>query len=67
MEDKNSNLHEANTPSTSPPEPKSPSVPPPDKSPIQMKNEFEKIIGQYLESNPVIRDGTKTKELEIRF
>lgn len=67
MENKISNIHEANTPSTSPPELKSPSMPPPDKSPIQMKNEFEKIIGQYLESNPVIRDGTKTKELEIRF
>tara|TARA_B110000091_G_scaffold214503_1_gene268478 strand:- start:41 stop:3670 length:3630 start_codon:yes stop_codon:yes gene_type:complete len=94
MAEKNSNIDEARTPSTSPPEPRSPSMPPParspsmppparspsmpppvrspsmpppEKSPVQMKNDFEKIIEHYLESNPVIRDGTKIKELEIRF
>jgi hypothetical protein len=86
MEDNNSNIDEARTPSSSPheprsptmpppgksptmppPEPRSPTMPPPGKSPAQMKNDFEKIVELYLDSNPVLREGYKTKEFEVRF
>ena len=33
----------------------------------QNKEEFERIVGQYLESNPMISTNNKTSELEIRF
>ena len=33
----------------------------------QAKEEFESIVGQYLESNPIISTNNKTSELEIRF
>lgn len=34
---------------------------------MQKKAEFEKVVQQYLESNPLIKAGNKTNELEIRF
>jgi len=33
----------------------------------QKKEEFESIVRNYLESNPVVQTDRKTKELEIRF
>lgn len=33
----------------------------------QKKEEFEKIVGHYLESNPYIQTNRKSSELEIRF
>lgn len=39
----------------------------PDKSMKQKREEFERIIGHYLESNPVIASNRKISELEIRF
>lgn len=38
-----------------------------EKSQVQKKHDFEQIIQHYLESEPIISDGKKTKELEIRF
>ena len=39
----------------------------PNKTIAQMKNEFDNIVKQYLETNPVIRNNRKNNELEIRF
>ena len=33
----------------------------------QNKEDFERIVGQYLESNPMISTNNKVSELEIRF
>ena len=48
-------------------EPKTPSISPTEKTAVQKKAEFEKVVQQYLESNPLIKAGNKTNELEIRF
>ena len=64
---------EPKTPSISPPkdsQPQTPSISPPqqnEKTPVQKKADFENIVQQYLESNPMLRAGNKTNELEIRF
>ena len=41
--------------------------PPKHESIKQKTQEFEKIVKEYLESNPVIRSHNKANELEIRF
>ena len=38
-----------------------------EKTPMQKKTEFETIVKHYLESNPLIKSGNKSNELEIRF
>lgn len=64
---------EPKTPSISPPkefQPQTPSMSPPqqsEKTPVQKKADFENIVQQYLESNPMLKAGNKTNELEIRF
>jgi hypothetical protein len=53
-----------------PPSPRIPSVPSSastEKTPTQKKAEFETIVKHYLESNPLIKSGNKSNELEIRF
>jgi hypothetical protein len=64
---------ERNPPSISPPnvfDPRTPSISPPppsEKTPVQKKADFENIVKQYLESNPILKTGYKSNELEIRF
>jgi len=40
---------------------------PPTKSMKEKTKEFENIVKEYLESNPIIRSNRKNNELEIRF
>lgn len=56
-----------NLKSAQPNEPYQPSPQVDDKTLKQKRKEFETIVQQYLESNPILKKDRKSSELEIRF